>query len=329
MSRKRSWGGWSLALILVLGLCLTLLSVGDIHLSLITTVQTLLGQSTNRVANIVVWDMRMPFIWAALITGSCLSVSGLILQNLTDNWLVDSSILGVNAGASLGAVILIGIASSMKGLSVDRWLPLAAIIGAGLSLAIVSVMGKNGSKMQILLGGVALTALLNGIILMIQLSMNSFDFDKILVWLSGSFWNTSLSFLHIYAALTVILLVATWALHRELGVLVLGDQMARGAGVNLTLTKRLLMVIAVALAAVAVSVGGAISLVGLMAPNIARRVGGSEIHVLLPVTCLIGCIITLAATVVANNVFLPSVLPVGLVVAVITMPYFLWLLFRK
>lgn len=261
-------------------------------------------------------------------TGSCLAVSGLILQSLTNNDLVDSSLLGVNAGASLGAVILIGLSGLVKTISVDRWLPAAAVVGACISLLLVMLIGKSGTKMQILLGGVALTALLNGIILMIQLRMDSFDFDKILVWLSGSFWNTEMAFLRPYAGLTVLLLGATWLLHRELAVLVLGDQMARSAGVNLTTVKRLLVLLAVAMAAVAVSVGGAISLVGLMAPNMARRFCGSRIQVLLPVTCLLGCVIMVLATVVANNLFLPSVLPVGLVVAVITMPYFLYQLFK-
>lgn len=328
MSKKRVTISWLGALGCLGGLCLLLLSMGDIHLSLWTTTQTLLGLSSDRVANLVVWDMRVPYVWAALITGSCLAVSGLILQSLTNNDLVDSSLLGVNAGASLGAVILIGLSGLIKTISVDRWLPAAAVVGACISLLLVMLIGKSGTKMQILLGGVALTALLNGIILMIQLRMDSFDFDKILVWLSGSFWNTEMAFLRPYAGLTVLLLGATWLLHRELAVLVLGDQMARSAGVNLTTVKRLLMLLAVAMAAVAVSVGGAISLVGLMAPNMARRFCGSRIQVLLPVTCLLGCVIMVLATVVANNLFLPSVLPVGLVVAVITMPYFLYQLFK-
>lgn len=328
MSKKRVTISWLGALGCLGGLCLLLLSMGDIHLSLWMTTQALLGLSSDRVANLVVWDMRVPYVWAALITGSCLAVSGLILQSLTNNDLVDSSLLGVNAGASLGAVILIGLSGLIKTISVDRWLPAAAVVGACISLLLVMLIGKSGTKMQILLGGVALTALLNGIILMIQLRMDSFDFDKILVWLSGSFWNTEMAFLRPYAGLTVLLLGATWLLHRELAVLVLGDQMARSAGVNLTTVKRLLMLLAVAMAAVAVSVGGAISLVGLMAPNMARRFCGSRIQVLLPVTCLLGCVIMVLATVVANNLFLPSVLPVGLVVAVITMPYFLYQLFK-
>ncbi|WP_125606130.1 FecCD family ABC transporter permease [Lapidilactobacillus bayanensis] len=328
MSKRRIIGCLLGCGLLLLLLCVALLSLGEIRLGFGATLRSMFGRSTDQLTNLVIWDIRMPYLGAALITGSCLAVSGLILQILTGNPLVDSSILGVNAGASLGAVILIGLASRFKGLNIDQWLPLAALIGAVLSFIVVSAISRNGAKMKILLGGVALTALLNGIILMIELSLNKFDFDKILVWLSGSFWNTDRKFLLIYGVLTLMLLLVTVTVHSELATFVLGEPMAQSIGVNVKFMRYLLMSLAVALAAVAVSVGGAISIVGLMAPRIAKRLVGSQMRVLLPASCVIGCIIMVLATLVANNLFLPSVLPVGLVTGVITMPYFLYLLFK-
>lgn len=328
MSKRRMISCLIGCLVLMLILSVVLLAMGEIRLNLGSTLLSLFGQSTDQMTTLVIWDIRMPYLWAALITGSCLAVSGLILQTLTGNPLVDSSILGVNAGASLGAVILMGLASRFKAVAVDSWLPLAALIGAVLSFMVVSLVGRHGSKMKILLGGVALTALLNGIILMIELSLNKFDFDKILVWLSGSFWNTDRHFLAGYGVITIILLLLTWAVHPELETFLLGEPMAQSIGVNVKVMRYLLMALAVALAAVAVSVGGAISIVGLMAPRIAKRLVGSQMNILLPVSCCIGCMIMLLSTLVANNLFLPSVLPVGLVTSVITMPYFLYLLFK-
>ncbi|KRM79917.1 ferrichrome ABC transporter permease [Lapidilactobacillus dextrinicus DSM 20335] len=318
----------SCVLILVL-LGVALLALGEIRLDFISTLLSLIGQSTDQMTNLVVWQIRMPYLGAALITGSCLAISGLILQTLTENPLVDSSILGINAGASLGAVILIGLASQSKTLNVDNWLPRAALIGALLSFIVVSVVSRHGAKMQILLSGVALTALLNGIILMIELSLNKFDFEKILVWLSGSFWNTDRDFLLTYGVLTVVLLLLTWSVHTELETFLLGPAMARSIGVNVAKMRYLLLALAVGLAAIAVSVGGAISIVGLMAPRMAKRLVGSQMRVLVPVSCCLGCIIMVLSTLVANNLFLPSVLPVGLVTGVITMPYFLYLLFKS
>lgn len=318
----------SCVLVLVL-LGVALLALGEIRLGFIDTLLSLIGQSTDQMTNLVVWQIRMPYLGAALITGSCLAISGLILQTLTENPLVDSSILGINAGASLGAVILIGLASQSKTLNVDNWLPIAALIGALLSFIVVSAVSRHGAKMQILLSGVALTALLNGIILMIELSLNKFDFEKILVWLSGSFWNTDRDFLLTYGVLTVVLLLLTWSVHTELETFLLGPAMARSIGVNVAKMRYLLLALAVGLAAIAVSVGGAISIVGLMAPRMAKRLVGSQMSVLVPVSCCLGCIIMVLSTLVANNLFLPSVLPVGLVTGVITMPYFLYLLFKS
>lgn len=329
MSRQRIVSSLvSCVLVLVL-LGVALLALGEIRLGFIDTLLSLIGQSTDQMTNLVVWQIRMPYLGAALITGSCLAISGLILQTLTENPLVDSSILGINAGASLGAVILIGLASQSKTLNVDNWLPIAALIGALLSFIVVSAVSRHGAKMQILLSGVALTALLNGIILMIELSLNKFDFEKILVWLSGSFWNTDRDFLLTYGVLTVFLLLLTWSVHTELETFLLGPAMARSIGVNVAKMRYLLLALAVGLAAIAVSVGGAISIVGLMAPRMAKRLVGSQMSVLVPVSCCLGCIIMVLSTLVANNLFLPSVLPVGLVTGVITMPYFLYLLFKS
>lgn len=329
MSRQRIVSSLVSCVLILLFLGVALLALGEIRLGFIDTLLSLIGQSTDQMTNLVVWQIRMPYLGAALITGSCLAISGLILQTLTENPLVDSSILGINAGASLGAVILIGLASQSKTLNVDNWLPIAALIGALLSFIVVSAVSRHGAKMQILLSGVALTALLNGIILMIELSLNKFDFEKILVWLSGSFWNTDRDFLLTYGVLTVVLLLLTWSVHTELETFLLGPAMARSIGVNVTKMRYLLLALAVGLAAIAVSVGGAISIVGLMAPRMAKRLVGSQMSVLVPVSCCLGCIIMVLSTLVANNLFLPSVLPVGLVTGVITMPYFLYLLFKS
>ncbi|KRL44415.1 FecCD family ABC transporter permease [Lacticaseibacillus manihotivorans] len=304
------------------------LMFGDIHLSLSQVLNALFGLG-DHVSTLVIWQMRLPYVFAALICGSALAVSGLLLQQLTQNPLVDSSILGVNAGASLGAVLLIALSARYKALSVQTWLPLAAILGAGCALVLVQQTNAQHDRLRLLLRGVALTALLNGVILMLQLNMNSFDFERVLTWLTGSFWNVDGKFLAGYGLAAVVLLLLVWWFRADFNMLNLGDDMAQAAGVNINRTKRLLMSLAIALAAVAVAVGGAIALIGLMSPNIAKRLVGSQFTTRFAMSILVGCTLMLASNTVANNLFLPATLPVGLVVAVITMPYFLMLLFQK
>lgn len=314
--------------LLVVFAILACLMFGDIHLTLLQVLAALFGQG-DHVATLVIWQMRLPYVFAALICGSALAVSGLLLQQLTQNPLVDSSILGVNAGASLGAVILISLSAHFKALSVQTWLPLAAILGAGCAFALVQQASAQSDRLRLLLRGVALTALLNGVILLLQLNMNAFDFERVLTWLTGSFWNVDGTFLTGYGIAALLLLIGAWWWRGDFNMLNLGDDMAQATGVDLKRTKFRLMALAIGLAAVAVAVGGAIALIGLMSPNIAKRLVGSRFTPRFFMTILVGWTLMLASNAVANNLFLPATLPVGLVVSVITMPYFLSLLFQK
>lgn len=300
---------------------LLLLSIGDIHLSFSQVITTLIGINQDYTANFVVWQLRFPNLIAAVITGGALAVSGLILQVTTGNALADSSILGINAGASLGAVLLTAMSTSMN------LLPLATLIGAIISCLLVMLANRHGSTIQVLLGGVALTAVMNGLILILEMQMNQFSFDKALIWLSGSFWNLDGHFLAINGIAYGILLLLTVLVAPVLNSLTLGNEMAMGIGVNVRVGQRVLLLLAVGLATVAVSVGGAISFVGLMAPNIAKRLVGQRIKLMLPLSWLLGTTLMILADVVANNAFGKVALPVGLIVAVVTMPYFILQLF--
>lgn len=316
------------ALVLVIA-SLCLLAFGDIQLSFGQVLKTLFGDTSDNVASIVVWEFRFPNLLASLITGGALATSGLILQTLTRNPLADSSILGINAGASLGAVVLLTVASQIPTLDTSRWLPLAALAGALVSGFLVMLVNRQASPIKVLLGGVALTSALNGIILMLELQMNRFDFHKILVWINGSFWNKSVPFLSKNAIFAVILLLLVILMVPTLNSFTLGQGMALGIGVNVKVAQRLLLLLAVGLATVAISVGGAISFVGLMAPNIAKRFMGERIQYLLPMSWLLGSCIMVLSEFVAVNGFGNVELPVGLVVAVITMPYFIYQLFTQ
>lgn len=300
---------------------LLLLSIGDIHLRFSQVITTLIGANQDYTANFVVWQLRFPNLIAAVITGGALAVSGLILQVTTGNALADSSILGINAGASLGAVLLTAMSTSMN------LLPLATLIGAIISCLLVMLANRHGSTIQVLLGGVALTAVMNGLILILEMQMNQFSFDKALIWLSGSFWNLDGHFLAINGIAYGILLLLTVLVAPVLNSLTLGNEMAMGIGVNVHVGQRVLLLLAVGLATVAVSVGGAISFVGLMAPNIAKRLVGQRIKLMLPLSWLLGTTLMMLADVVANNAFGKVALPVGLIVAVVTMPYFILQLF--
>lgn len=330
MTRRRRAIGILIGLAgLWLFLGLALLVIGDIKLNSLEVVKSLIGVSTDFTTNFVVWQLRLPGLLAAIITGGELAVSGLILQVITKNSLADSSILGINAGASLGVVaatFTAGIVGSRLGSS---WLLIAALLGGLASSGLLMLVNRQQSAIRTLLAGVALTAVLNGIILMLELEMNQFDFDKVLVWLNGSFWNLGLSFLSVQLIICAGLLALAEFLVPTLNALTLGNRGAYGIGVNVKLINNALMGIAILCATGAVLVGGAISFVGLMAPNIGRKLVGQRMKYLLPVSWLIGCSLMMLAQLVATNAFGKTALPVGLVVSAVTMPYFIYLLFSE
>ncbi len=311
------------------GLLLALLAIGDIRLGLSQVLAALFGKQADFTANFVVWQLRFPGLLAAIVTGGELAVSGLILQVLTQNPLADSSILGINAGASLGVVVMTFLAAVTGSHLGTQWSLAAAVMGALASAGLLMLVSRQESAIKVLLAGVAITAVLNGVILMLELEMNQFDFDKVLVWLSGSFWNLSPSFLMAQAGIAGLLLLLSICLIPALNGLALGNRAAFGIGINVSRTRNGLMLLAILCATSAVMVGGAISFVGLMAPNIGRRLVGQRMGYLLPVSWLIGCCIMMGAQLVATNAFGKSALPVGLVVSVVTMPYFIYLLFSE
>lgn len=312
-----------------IGLFPALLTFGDIKLQVGAVLQSFIGDSSDFTTNFVVWQLRFPGLLAAIITGGELAISGLILQVLTRNPLADSSILGINAGASLGVVIVMFAASAIGLHLGSSWLLVAAFLGAIFSAGLLMLASHQHSAIKILLAGVAITAVLNGIILMLELEMNQFDFDKVLVWLNGSFWNLGTRFLLVQLMVCLGLLVAVSFLIPSLNGLTLGDRGAFGIGINVKWVRRCLMAVAILCATSAVLVGGAISFVGLMAPNICKRFVGERMRYWLPASWLMGCCIMMLAQFVATNAFGKSSLPVGLVVSAVTMPYFIYLLFSE
>ncbi|MFC6170945.1 FecCD family ABC transporter permease [Loigolactobacillus jiayinensis] len=326
---KRSFQIWcTLFSLLFVGLVIFQLTHGSIHLSWTDIRQVFSGHGSAQ-ADLVLLQFRLPQIALSVICGVCLGLSGAILQLVTENPLADTSIMGINAGASLGAVVFLAISHLNIPLSQTVGLPIFAVLGSLVGACIVFIQRRLQQPLQLLLLGIASGTLLNGIILLIELQLDQFDFDKLIVWISGDFWNQDWSYIAVLGGALLILLPLTLRGLWASDILTLGQQAASGLGLAVAGKRQVLLLLAVLLAGLAVAGGGAISFVGLMAPHIARRLVGNHGRHYLPLTALIGVNLILFAAVVAENIFAPSQLPVGLVVAVITMPYFVYLLLHQ
>ncbi|WP_164669525.1 FecCD family ABC transporter permease [Virgibacillus doumboii] len=306
------------------------LSTGVVKISPIDVVHTLLGQGTAK-QNLVLFDFRLPGIVLALLIGTGLAVSGVILQGVTQNDLADPGILGINTGAGLAVVLYIFfIQDSLSGDFSVFIMPLFALLGALFAAFLIYTLAwKNGvNPIRLVLVGIGVNAGFSAALVILQLKMNPQDFRQATVWLSGDIWNASWTF--VLALLPWILILVPYALQKanSLNVLTLGDDIAAGLGSKVERERRILLVIAVALAGASVAAGGAIAFLGLVVPHVARKIIGPMHQYIIPISALIGALLLMVADTIGKNLLSPTEIPVGIVVAILSAPYFIYLLIK-
>ena len=276
-------------------------------------------------AGYIFWYVRLPRTLGCLLSGGALAVSGAVIQGVLHNKLASPSIIGVNAGAGL-AVTVCCACGALSG-----WAIAGAAFGGALAcvLLIVCMAEKVGaSRTTVILSGVAVNAFLNAMseavtTLVPEVGMMTADFRV------GGF--SSVSYLRLIPAgvLIGIALLGVYSLHNELDVLALGEETARGLGMDVKKVRTLLLVLAAMLAGCAVSFAGLLGFVGLIVPHAMRRVAGGESRWLLPMCALGGGAFVTACDTAARVVFAPFELPVGILLSALGGPFFLLLLLKR
>ncbi|MGO2500714.1 MAG: FecCD family ABC transporter permease [Lactococcus cremoris] len=299
-------------------------------LLLVLIVADLTQFSTNsQILSILIPNFRLPRLITILSAGIALSLSGYIIQNITENSLADSGTIGITSGASAGSVTFLLIADHFKLTGIWNFsYPLFALIGALLSFALIYIFAlrKQVSSVRVLLTGIAITAFFQALITIGQLSVNAFDFQKVAVWLSGDIWQTGTTYLIICILLLVIGLIILPFFLKKLEILSLGEEMATVLGLDVPKTKIYLYLLALLFAAVGVLLVGGLAFVGLIAPHIAREIVGFKSRKSLIATALSGMIILSFADIISQMIIAPSSLPLGFVVAFIGAPYYIYLI---
>ncbi|MFP5115366.1 FecCD family ABC transporter permease [Bacillaceae bacterium C204] len=308
------------------------LNLGVVRIAPIDVFKTLLGKGTAR-DQLVLVDFRLPRMILALLIGAGLAVSGAILQGVTKNELADPGILGINSGAGFMVILFIyffqGSMNSINTLGIFL-MPLFALAGAVLAAFLIYVLAwkKGIDPVRLILVGIGVNSGFGAAIIIFQLKMNPQDFMQAAVWLSGDIWGTNWKFVAILTPL--ILLLLPFALYKAhiLNIMNLGDQVATGLGIQVEKERRLLLLAAVALAGFSVAAGGGIAFLGLVAPHIAKRLIGPKHQLFLPITAVLGAFVLLLADTIGKNLLTPTQIPVGIVVAIFSAPYFIFLLMK-
>lgn len=279
-----------------------------------------------------VFDFRMVRSLLAVLIGMGLALSGAIFQTVSKNELASPGLLGVNAGAGLAMIALVYF--SLADTGADLWIqPLTAVAGGLLAAFLIYRLtyrkGERTSLYTLVLNGIAVSAGLHALQLLLIVGLDPNKFREVNVWLIGSIASASWPEAALLAAFVTAAFLYFLAHHGTLDLLTLTEESAIGLGVLLNRARLLYLMAAVALASVCVAIGGSIGFVGLIAPHIARHLVGVRHRRLLPVTALVGGILLIASDYAARTVIAPDEMLVGLIVALIGAPYFLYILARS
>ncbi len=273
----------------------------------------------------ILLNIRLPRTIAAVLVGVNLSLSGAILQAVMKNPLADPHIIGISSGAGLFGIFVMLVAGDAGALMTP-----AAFIGAMLAATLIYFLAwKEGIRpIRVILAGVAVSAFLGAGISALLI----FYSDKVhgaLLWMIGGLSARSWQHVELLLPYSVAGTLLTFLAARHLNVLQLGDEVATGLGLRVNLVRTILTAIAALLAASAVCVAGLLGFVGLIVPHTTRLLLGSDYRILLPGAAALGAAVVTVSDTVARTLFAPTELPVGILMAMLGAPFFLYLLRRE
>ncbi|WP_397544892.1 FecCD family ABC transporter permease [Roseicitreum antarcticum] len=294
------------------------------------------GEALSLREQVVIFDIRLPRLFTGLLVGASLAVSGAVMQGLFRNPLADPGIVGVGAGAGLGAVLAIVLGSflpaavlAMVGAHI---IPLAAFLGGWAATMIlygVSTRQGRTSVATMLLAGIALGALAGALTGILVYIADDQQLRDLTFWGLGSLAGASWTKLAAAAPIMLAALIAAPMLARALNGLALGEAAAAHMGIAVQRMKTLAILTVAAATGAAVAVSGGIGFIGIVVPHLLRLLMGPDHRFLLPAAACLGAGLLLLADMIARLVIAPAELPIGIVTAVLGGPVFLWILLRR
>lgn len=340
MSYKRKLIYWSGGLFLLLLISILLSNmIGSVKVPMTDTINILsshlpfmdIEQTWTVGQEAIVWDLRLPRIFLAIVVGAMLSLSGVAFQGILHNPLAEPYILGVSSGAALGAASSMIFLSGGIGYFLGNFtIPLFALIGALITLTIVmllaNVQNQRGNQ-SLILAGVVIQSL-SGAVLTFLITISGDRIQSIIYWTMGSLANKD--WVDVLILLPILLIGGTYLMFQaqDLNVLALGDRAATHLGMNVERKKITILILGSLLAATAVSIVGIIGFVGLIIPHLMRLLVGPDHRILLPVTTLAGASFLLWTDTLARTIEPSRELPIGVLTAFIGAPVFAYFLRR-
>lgn len=293
------------------------LRTGDVALWLNGTAPDLIGRAL---------DDRMPRVLAALLSGAALALAGCVVQSTVRNPLAEPGILGITAGAGLGAVIVVTM------LGGGRPLLILTAVATGLAtFGLIALLTWRGGFLpdRFVLIGIGCGYGLSALTTFFLLRADPWNTPRILTWLSGTTYGRTLPDVVPVAAALLVAVPLLFGMRRQLDLLAVDEDTPRILGVRLERTRLGVLAVAAVLASLSVVAVGAVGFVGLVAPHLARALIGARHGRIIPVSMLLGTLLVCVADTLGRTLIAPASIPAGLMIALIGAPYFIWLLRRS
>ncbi|HAS1236790.1 FecCD family ABC transporter permease [Enterobacter cloacae] len=308
------------ALLLVMG-AIAHLGIGARVIAPQTVVQALLHFDPRNFDHNVIVRLRLIRLAAAMVTGAALGVAGVLLQSVIRNPLGEPHILGLNAGAALAVVL-----TSALGFTLPFGRPLIAAVGAAALFMLVLTFSSSGrtglTPMKITLCGVAMSAFASSITATV-LILDEQTLLAMRTWLAGDLAGLNAEIVRSASWVAAVgFALALW-LSPSLNMLALGDRMAQGLGVSLLKTRLLALLAIALLCGAAISIAGPIGFIGLVVPQLIRRLVPVDLRVMVPLSALCGALVLLLADIAARTLFTPYELATGIMTALVGAPLFI------
>ena len=329
---KKSLFTTTIATLLLLLLAIISMGSGEFFISPLNVLKAILGVGESFDQTIIV-EFRLPRIIMAILVGVGLATAGAILQGVSRNPLGSPDIIGITAGASFAVVLFLALFSNeSNALTVSQdWMPLFAFGGAMITAVLVFMLSwRNGiAPFRMLLIGIGISALMHAGTTVLMLVGPIYQASQANIWITGSIYGSNWTEVRMIAIWISILFVLTLAMTREMNILELGDDLAKGAGSPVQKSRIIFLLLCAGLTGASVAFAGGIGFVGLIAPHIAKRIVGPTFGSMVGLSAVIGAILVLVADWIARVAFAPIEVPAGVWTAVIGAPYFIYLLIKQ
>ena len=312
------------------------INAGSANVTVSNIITALMGNADDRI-NIIIWDIRLPRILAAVIAGVGLSMAGCVMQSILKNPLASPFTLGISQGATFGAALAIvafgaGAATS-DFVDIDNpyIVVVFAFLGSMASTIVVLMLAKNfkATPETLVLSGVALSSLFSAVTMLLQYFADDVRVASIVFWTFGDLGRASWSDLMLMSIIVAVFAVYFMINRWNYNAMESGEESAKGLGVDVEKVRLWSMLACSFVAAVITAFVGIIGFIGLIGPHIMRRLIGSDYRFLIPASGLLGGLVLLLSDTFARTIISPVILPVGAVTSFLGAPLFLYLLARR